>query len=328
MRKVFSILFCFVFFFSTLYFLWTTTPLFAFQEAIFALKDHDRETFEKRVDVDGLVRSLVEDLLVKPAYSTPGLTSFQTEVLRGAVAVTAEGLYRELRGGVYRNLSVSYFSPARFSPIEFSPIKFSPIKFSVQDLFFLPAYAAGGDDLKTLLNVAGHAANDSLRRMKMVAQDRMIYYLRSHPQTLAGRLLACPPEQRSQVLGALLAELGLTIKDFKGLDGCSINSTGNDNEEAVVSFRFYSPKVGRDFLVKILLKKHGWEPWQIARLDNVSEVFSQLELDYEGEIHALMRFSLDGMNQRGVDEEMTSVKEELRRNQGTKAILDRLKIKL
>lgn len=112
MRKVFSILFCFVFFFSTLYFLWTTTPLFAFQEAIFALKDHDRETFEKRVDVDGLVRSLVEDLLVKPAYSTPGLTSFQTEVLRGAVAVTAEGLYRELRGGVYRNLSVSYFSPA------------------------------------------------------------------------------------------------------------------------------------------------------------------------------------------------------------------------
>ncbi len=67
MRKVFSILFCFVFFFSTLYFLWTTTPLFAFQEAIFALKDHDRETFEKRVDVDGLVRSLVEDLLVKPA---------------------------------------------------------------------------------------------------------------------------------------------------------------------------------------------------------------------------------------------------------------------
>ncbi len=313
MRKVFSILFCFVFFFSTLYFLWTTTPLFAFQEAIFALKDHDRETFEKRVDVDGLVRSLVEDLLVKPAYSTPGLTSFQTEVLRGAVAVTAEGLYRELRGGVYRNLSGSYFSPA---------------KFSVQDLFFLPAYAAGGDDLKTLLNVAGHAANDSLRRMKMVAQDRMIYYLRSHPQTLAGRLLACPPEQRSQVLGALLAELGLTIKDFKGLDGCSIQSTGNDNEEAVVSFRFYSPKVGRDFLVKILLKKHGWEPWQIARIDNVSEVFSQLELDYEGEIHALMRFSLDGMNQRGVDEEMTSVKEELRRNQGTKAILDRLKIKL
>jgi len=313
LRKVFSILFCFVFFFSTLYFLWTTTPLFAFQEAIFALKDHDRETFEKRVDVDGLVRSLVEDLLVKPAYSTPGLTSFQTEVLRGAVAVTAEGLYRELRGGVYRNLSVSYFSPA---------------KFSVQDLFFLPAYAAGGDDLKTLLNVAGHAANDSLRRMKMVAQDRMIYYLRSHPQTLAGRLLACPPEQRSQVLGALLAELGLTIKDFKGLDGCSIQSTGNDNEEAVVSFRFYSPKVGRDFWVKILLKRHGWEPWQIARIDNVSEVFSQLELDYEGEIHALMRFSLDGMNQRGVDEEMTSVKEELRRNQGTKAILDRLKIKL
>ncbi|MBX9941450.1 MAG: hypothetical protein K2Y32_19460 [Candidatus Obscuribacterales bacterium] len=313
MRKVFSILFCFVFFFSTLYFLWTTTPLFAFQEAIFALKDHDRETFEKRLDVDGFVRGLVDDLLVKPAYSTPGLTGFQTEVLRGAVAVTAEGLYRELRGGIYRSLSISYLFPLDFSPL---------------DLFSLPAYAAGGDDLKTLLNVAGHAANDSLRRMKMVAQDRMIYYLRSHPQTLAGRLLACPPDQRSQVLAALLGELGLTVKDFKGLDGCSIHSTGNDNEEAVVSFRFYSPKVGRDFLVKILLKKHGWEPWQIARIDNVSEVFSQLELDYEGEIHALMRFSLDGMNQRGVDEEMTSVKDELRRNQGTKAILDRLKIKL
>ena len=64
---------------------WITTPLYAFQEAAAAAKNHDLKRFHARVDVRGFVESLLDDLLVQPCNTTPQLTPLQREVAHDAV---------------------------------------------------------------------------------------------------------------------------------------------------------------------------------------------------------------------------------------------------
>lgn len=298
-----------------------TTPLYALQDAAFAAYRHDRETFERRVDIDGFIDELLADLIARPAESTPGLSSFQVQVSRGAIALVVTGLARDLKGSIRRAVTVASLdgSEAR-SVIDLLPI-------------FAPARAASpavrADDVKTLLNVASRAAGSSAERLKRVAHDRMWTYIYKHPETIPGRLLGCHPSQRQEQVLRLLNECGLTRENFRGLSSCKIFSDDRGGEIARVGFSFFSPRVNGEFVVKLELAKSGmFGDWRLMRISNVPEIFEQLGLDYYEQIQNLMRYSLAGMSSENVNAEMRGVTEQIKQSDAAKNILQKWKINL
>lgn len=331
LRKVISIVLCLGLFFSTLYFLWMTTPLYALQDAAYSAYRHDGETFERRVDIDGFIDELMADLIVRPAQSTPGLSNFQVQVSQGAIALVVTGLARDLKGTIRRSVTVgsidgsespySRIGQARFG-IDFLPI-------------FAPAMAAApvvrADDIKTLLNVASRAAGSSAERLTRVAHDRMWTYIYKHPETIPGRLLGCHPSQRQEKLRLLLNEYGLTRENFRGLSSCKIFSDDRGGEVARVGFSFFSPRLNGDgeFVVKLELTKSGmFSDWRLMRIANVPEIFEQLGLDYYDQIHNLMRYSLAGLSNESVNAEMQGVTEQIKQSGVAKNILQKWKINI
>ncbi len=329
LRKVISIVLCLGLFFSKLYLLWMTTPLYALRDAAFAAYQYDRENFERRVDIDGFIDDLLADLILRPAESTPGLTSFQVQVSRGAIALVVNGLARDLKSAVRRSVTVGNLDlPERRSPQPgrvWTGIELLPI--------FAPAMAASPavrpDDVKTLLNVASRAAGSSAERLKRVAHDRMWTYIYKHPETLPGRLLGCHPSQRQEKLRLLLNEYGLTRENFRGLSSCKIFSDDRGGEIARVGFSFFSPKLNGEFVIKLELAKSGmFGDWRLMRIANVPDIFEQLGLDYYDQIHNLMRYSLAGLSNESVNAEMQGVTEQIKQSDAAKNILQKWKINL
>lgn len=308
-----------------------TTPLYALQDAAFAAYRHDRETFERRVDIDAFIDELLADLIVRPAESTPGLSSFQVQVSRGAIALVVSGLARDLKGTIRRAVTVASIEGSEIPSSRIgqarSGIELLPI--------FAPAMAASpavrADDVKTLLNVASRAAGSSAERLKRVAHDRMWTYIYKHPETIPGRLLGCHPSQRQEQVRRLLDECGLTRENFRGLSSCKIFSDDRGGEIARVGFSFFSPRLSGDgeFVVKLELAKSGmFGDWRLMRISNVPEIFEQLGLDYYDQIQNLMRYSLAGMSSENVNAEMRGVTEQIKQSDAAKNILQKWRINL
>jgi len=81
-----------------------TTPLYALQAAGVAAARHDLNEFEKRVDIDELVGNLLDDLLVKPSKTTPGLSNIQRETCDQLVAATRIALNEQLVNMIKKSL--------------------------------------------------------------------------------------------------------------------------------------------------------------------------------------------------------------------------------
>lgn len=297
----------------TLYVMWSMTPLYAFQAAGFAYITHDLSSFEKRVDIDGFVDNLFDDLLSNPARSTPRLSSFQKEVCRGAIGMVRGSMVSGLKDTIRRQISPK-------------------IAYN-WDLGFAPAYAAGQtasvDDFRNLINVASKAAGGSLERMKQLAHDRMWNYVYRHPETLAGKVLGCAPEERGHRLKELIKYYGLTRENFKGISGYTTTSDGEGREKARVGFVFYSPAVQHDFTVELeLAKQSTFSDWRIMRVANVVDIFNQIGIDYEGQIHAICAYSLAGMSNENVDAEMKEVRQQINSSAAAQNLFKKFHIKV
>ncbi len=276
------------------YWYWTTTPLYALQSLMMALQNHDGQAFSKRVDIEGAVENMLEDVLVYPALSTPNLSSFQKQVATGAIAMAKAQIKDELLKSIYRSLS--------------APTQYGDGNGPTSSLLIAPAYAADTapsadntsfkdnassantptkkpGDVRDLLNVASHELGGEVGKLKNEAYQRMQNYVHDHPYTIPGRVINAPPGQRGQIIRRVLEDHGFSQNYFKGLTGYklvpitteSTATTSNSEtsvlplgeitvttsgttpppgaERALVGLRFYSPKISQEIIVEIEMMK-------------------------------------------------------------------------
>jgi hypothetical protein len=226
------------------YWYWTTTPLYALQALMLAVQNHDGQAFSKRVDVNGAVDNMLEDVLVYPALSTPNLSPFQKQVATGALAMAKTQIKEELLKSIQRSLS--------------APIQYGDGNESTSILLTAPAYAADNvaenatssdtdagasksaenpiaaagnnqraastttkktGNVRDLLNVASHELGGEVGKLKNEAYQRMQTYVRNHPYTIPGRVINAPAGQRGAVIRRVLEDHGFSQNYFKGLTG-------------------------------------------------------------------------------------------------------------
>lgn len=276
------------------YWYWTTTPLYALQSLMMALQNHDGQAFSKRVDVEGAVENMLEDVLVYPALSTPNLSSFQKQVATGAIAMAKKQIKDELLKSIYRSLS--------------APTQYGDGNGPTSSLLIAPAYAAENapsadntsfkanassantptkkpGDVRDLLNVASHELGGEVGKLKNEAYQRMQKYVHDHPYTIPGRVINAPPGQRGQIIRRVLEDHGFSQNYFKGLTGyklvpitteptattsssetsvlplgeITVTTSGTTPppgaERALVGLRFYSPKISQEIIVEIEMMK-------------------------------------------------------------------------
>ncbi|MFA7337037.1 MAG: hypothetical protein WC028_09660 [Candidatus Obscuribacterales bacterium] len=254
-----------------------------------AVQNHDGQAFAKRVDVEGAVENMLEDVLVYPALSTPNLSSFQKQVATGAITMAKTQIKEELLKSIYRSLS--------------APIQYGDGNRPTSSLLIAPAYAADNvapqtattgtasatakktGDVRDLLNVASHELGGEVGKLKNEAFQRMQNYVHNHPYTIPGRVINAPAGQRGAIIRRVLEDHGFSQNYFKGLTGYKLvpitieaaatsggdssvlplgeitittgnASTNSNSERALVGLRFYSPRISQEVIVEIEMMKN------------------------------------------------------------------------
>ena len=306
------------------YCFYISSPLYAFHEAITAFQNHDQQLFDKRVDSHKLIDGFLDDLMVEPALSTPGLSEFQSTVASGALAMAKANITNDLLGSLHRALAADNFS----RPINTSFWQFvggAPAYAQTQSI----TKSAPRAGLRDLMKAVGGEMSSEVSKLKRVAFMRMLSYVHSHPDTVPGKLLDCPPQERSSHVKNMLQDYGLALKDFKGLGGYSTTSDITGRQSATVGFNFYSPKMDRQFTLNVdLIKNPTSEEWQVVRLSNIQTVMDQLEENYRRDIHELVEYSLSGMNDNNMTRDMRGMTARLKQNPAAQNILKNFNINL
>lgn len=291
---------------------WMTTPLYAFQDAAIAAQSHDLKKFRERVDVHGLVESLLNDLLVEPASTTPGLTSTQREIANGAVIAAKELIETDLINGIENGIG-------------------GPPQPHIGMFGELPASASGliPNEIGGLLQATTKELSGSAGRLKEIVYSRMIDYARTHRKSTLGRLLGCRPDERGIEAKQMLNDFGLTPQNFRGISSYSTTTDGTGNEMCKVGLQFFSPKVNHNVSLDVeVAKGSAFSDWQIKRILNLQEFFMQQGEDYNQEMHRLMASSLSGITDEVVKNELHGVTSRITQSESAKQLLNRLKIKL
>jgi hypothetical protein len=293
------------------YFYWIGSPFYAFERVVTAAKEHDSMLFEKYVNAPNIIDQALDDLLVQPALSTPGLSPFQSSVASGALTMAKSSIARGLLESINRYLSPDNAERQRHTGYWQN--------WGCQAAIAAPTRIAqlGGtrDGLKELLHAASHEMSGEVGKLKSVAYNRMLAYIQNHPNTVPGRLLNCPPNERGTHARAMLEEYGLTPQNFKGLAGCVTTSDILGRETSKVGFNFFSPKISRQIVLEVELKKDvGTGVWRINRLSNIKDVMDQVEEYYDRDIHELVEYSLSGMSNSNMATDMRGMTERIKQN--------------
>ncbi len=363
------------------YWYWTTTPLFALQETMLAAQNHDATTFQKRVWVASVVDNLLEDVIVYPALSTPNLSEFQRQVAAGAVTMVKIQTSRDIVNAINKNLASpipygdshyqtapqgpqSVLPPSLLSPFFLSPSISPP---PCAPLLMQPAYAQPANipaetkaTPRDLLNVVSRELGGEVNKLKSEAYQRMQTYVRTHPQTVPGRIANATASERGFVLRRILADHGISENYFKGLTGYKVRDMSGREDElrqtnanasfvmsgpfevAYVGVRFFSPTIDNEIVVEIELVKsngpagqagsRGFEgasadtsnEWRIRRISNVRTVLNTVAQDYLTDVHELIAYSLAGMNNRNMASDMRGVTERIKQDPKARNVLQKL----
>jgi len=334
------------------YWYWTTTPLYALQEAMMAAQNHDPLGFERRVMTSELIDSLLDDLLVYPALTTPKLTNFQLQVASGAVAMAKAQVSKQMLEAINKALN---------APITYGDSNYDQSTSSLPLNFWeTPAYAAG-ENPGDFLRYVGKELGGEVGKLKTTAFERMQNYIHNHPATIPGRLANCQPSDRSAILRRILADHGLSQNNFKGMTAVTTGEmdepapatpavqsalpidAGTDlggdkspyspDQFAHVGLRFYSPITSDEVLLKIEFFKAnenaaGDAPyantWRIKRISNLRQVLDTVGQDYLTEMHELIAYSLYGMNNQNMAQDMKGVTDRIKSHPAAQKFLNKI----
>ncbi len=339
------------------YWYWTTTPLYALQEAMMAAQNHDALGFERRVMTTELVDNLLDDLLVYPALTTPKLSAFQLQVASGALAMAKAKLSTQMLEAISKALN----APVTYGDSHYdqSTSRLPLIRRLRVNFWETPAYAASesGDFLRTV----GKELGGEVGKLKNTAFERMQNYMHNHPATIPGRLANCHPNDRGATLRRILADHGLSQNNFKGMTAVTIGeldepppatpavesalpmdagpdlnvskSPYSPDQFAHVGLRFYSPIISDEVILKIEFFKAkenstGDEPyadtWRVKRISNLRQILGIVGQDYLNEVHELIAYSLHGMNNENMARDMKGITDRIKSHPSAQKILNKI----
>jgi ABC-type proline/glycine betaine transport system substrate-binding protein len=306
------------------YYYWIGSPFYAFQQAAIAAKDHDVALFDKYVDAANIIDHALDDLLVQPAMSTPGLSGFQSTVASGALTMAKASITK----GALQSIN-KFLSPDNIEQPHTSFFQTLGADAAIAAPTRIAEAGSTRDGLKELLHAASHEMSGEVGKLKNVAFNRMLAYIQSHPNTVPGRLVNCPPGERSAHARQMLEDYGLTTKNFKGVADTAGGTDILGHESSKIGFSFFSPKISRQIVVQVELHKDiATGVWRIDRLANIKEVMDQVEENYDRDIHELVEYSLSGMSNSNMATDMRGMTERIKQNPAAQNLLKKWNLNL
>ncbi len=318
--------------FSGAYFYWTTTPLFVFQEAAFATREHDLAKFEKYVDAQGLIDSAVNEVLINPIETMPGLSEIGRRVAVAAIGLSVgpieTKLLRHLEdhvSGIHRVSALpqrqkvagadadqyaNVLGDSQTDPDQEMSVAPGPYR--------LVSYNAAGS-LSNVLAVTRQEVHNEFERLRKIAYDRMQFYASMHQQGIVGRLLSMANDPRPGQMSSLLTEYGLTKENLKGVAYCSTTNDGT-GELCKIGFKFFSPKVSHTVILEFELLKTP-QNWRITRLSNLPTLLSELDPSYQSDFQNLIQTAVQGISSRSVQNEVGNLAKRITDSDAVKKFL-------
>ena len=295
-----------------------TTPFYALQEAGIAAAKHDLVAFEKRVDIEDFVDNLIDDLLVKPAKTTPNLTPLQRETGTEAVTFAKGTLRAQLINMIRRSIGGGNTQEGRYT--------------SYRQSFGADAAFAGNNqnihDMQGLFRAAGKELGREAGKLKNETYSRLTACARQQPKTITGKLLGSPPQIVGFQAKLLIDEYGFTKDNFRGLAGCETKDDGQGTNSTLAGFKFYSPKAGKEIVVQLGMYQNSYfGDWKVHKIANLPDLMMSLNEDYEYQVHSLMTCALYGVTDQAVHDEVRGFTERIKQQVDTKGILDKLKVR-
>lgn len=299
------------------YLYWMTTPMYSIQEAGIAVARHDLEAFEKRVDIEQFVDNLIEDLLMKPASTTPGLTVLQRSTGEEALAF-AKG---SLRAQLINKIRSSIGSNGQEGRYTSHQPNLGPDAAIARDM-------PKAKDLQGFFQAAGRELGRETGKLKNETYMRLTACARQQPKTITGKLLGSPPQIVGFQAKLLIDEYGFTKDTFRGVTGWKTIKDEKGYPRSIVGFKFNSPKAGKEITVDIAMyPNNSFGDWRVFRIENIPELMMALNEDYEYQVHSLMTCSLAGVTSQAVNDEMRGLTNRIKQQVDTDSILNKLKLR-
>ncbi len=292
--------------------------MYAIQEAGIAAARHDLEGFEKRVDIDQFVDNLIDDLLIKPASTTPGLTSLQRATGEEALAFAKDSLRSQLINKIRSAIQNTGAQEGRYTGQRFN--------------YGADAVIAGevpkARDLQGFFQAAGRELGRETGRLKNETYMRLTACARQQPKTITGKLLGSPPQIIGFQAKLLIDEYGFTKDNFRGVTGWKTIKDEKGYPRTIVGFKFNSPKAGKEIIVNLgMYPNNSFGDWRIFRIENIPELMMALNEDYEYQVHSLMTCALAGVTSQSVKDEVRGLTDRIKQHVDTDSILNKLKLR-
>lgn len=295
------------------------SPLFAFIDLADAYKSQDETRFFNRIDETAFLDAAIDDLLAKPAQTTPGMSGMQIAIGMNAIELAKSQIISNLSQNIHEHFKR---------------------RTSLQNLLLQPAFAEQADDysglrpdntnivdgkhglildpreikpeLKQLLKTYRRQIGKTAEDFKNDTYRRMIAFLENNPDLFISQVYHLPQTNRAAALVNLLEKHGLSAKEFKGITRFGEGQTFENKEVAHVGFKFLNKRTDSEVVVEVeLVKNPSTKLWQITRIKNFNEIFAELEIDYNSEVHSLFASALKGLDEEFVKERTKQINHEL-----------------
>ncbi len=300
------------------YLYWVSTPFYALQEAGIAAAKHDLEGFEKRVDIEHFVDTLIDDLLVKPSKTTPNLSALQKETGYEAIEFAKATLHAQLINKIREAISGKNGQEGRYTGYQQNLGADAAIAGNLPD----------AHDMQGLFRAAGHELGREAGKLKNETYVRLTNCARLQPKTITGKLLGSPPQVVGFQAKLLIDEYGFSKENFKGIAGCTTTTDSQGYSKSIVSFKFNSPKAGREITLNLGMYQNSmFGDWRVYSIENIPELMMSLNEDYEYQVHSLMTCALSGVTEQAVHNEVRGFTDRIKEHIDTKSLLDKLKMR-
>ncbi len=327
---------------------WIHTPLYALQQAGFAIVQHQPKQFQEVVDVETIVTLLTEEVLYTPAVQTPGLSEFQRYVASGAIVTLREKIdnalinkidswvskskaYRSDESPLHPPLRTVY-APHRFIQADAYNIEYATADdnnelavedgYSEMEPYIVPVADQGGLDWRGLARTVGKELKTEQEDVKHLVARRMYEYAYAHQDTFVGRIFSNPRQERARFMKSLVTEYGFQPSNFKKL------YLHRDQEKEICTAEFFCPK--RNALVPISVELIPIDPsallskWRIVRIWKPKDTLRALGEDTDQQIQEMVAYSLQDVTSRNAWQRTGNLLKRIGEQDVTKRFLQRL----
>lgn len=345
------------------YFWYMHTPYFAVQQIATAIARKDANTFYEYCDAKGVVTSLTDQLFLKPAMSTRGMSQFQNFVAAGAIVMTKNRMDIALLHAIDRmfvpipntsfyhvfpdkgfrhGIAVNVYDTTGDDSIDNRTGKIVLVARQEQERVQSQRrdkqtqkqdHAPVEDqtqeqeeklNLRDFASSVGRELKTEQNDLKELAAKRMHEYAAAHQNELIGRILAGPTQGAS--MRDLLNEYGFQSKNFKKL------YFRKDDDREICTVEFFSPKVNANVPISVELvpvaPAEVFSKWRVARMWKLKETMTALGEDTDTQVCDLVRFSLQDISPEQAATRTRNLLERITKQKGAKQLLEQLKDRL